>query len=127
KDRQILRLNFLSATDLRNSDLTALFLHGSQRYLFAPQDRAQSFAIIRDAFADNDLVQSVAAFENIRRHGCKLQSGLSVLHVWSGTNRSGLSVRTRMLLLTICRVQARTTIDQLAQFVYVGRALHGGV
>src|SRR5689334_12933092 len=58
---------------------------------------------------------------------CKLQSGLSVWHVWSTTNRSGLSIRTRMRLLSIGRVQSGAPIDQLAQLIHVRRTLHGGI
>src|ERR1700752_233121 len=56
KDRQVFRLNLLASTDFRNTDLATLFLNGSQRYLFAPQNLTQCFAIVRDAFADNDLI-----------------------------------------------------------------------
>jgi hypothetical protein len=38
--------------------------------LLASQNLTQRFTIVGDAFTDDDLVQSVAAFENIRGHGC---------------------------------------------------------
>src|ERR1043166_8977865 len=59
KDRQVFRLDLFAAANLRNADLAALLFNRSQGHLLTPQNLAQGFAIIRDSFADNDLVQSV--------------------------------------------------------------------
>src|SRR5437660_160485 len=56
EDRKILGLDLFSATDLRDPDLASLLLNGCERDLLASQDLSQSFAIVRDAFADDDFV-----------------------------------------------------------------------
>src|SRR6185503_4184323 len=124
KHRQVFRLNFPAAANLRNADLATLLLDGSKSHLLASQNLTQRFTIVGDTFADHDLVQSVAPFENIRRHSCKLR--LSV-DVGSDTNWSALCVRTRVWFPTVARVDAGATIDQLAQLVDVRRTLHGGI
>src|SRR6185503_6412436 len=108
KNRQVFRFNFLAATNLRNADLATLLLDGGEGHLLASQNLTQCFTIVRDAFADDDLVQSVAAFENKSRHSCKLQNGLSV-YVWSDTNGSALCVRARVRLRSVARVDAGAT------------------
>src|SRR5688572_11756907 len=93
--RQVLRLYFLAAADLGNSDFASLFFDGRQRHLFAAQDLSQGFAIVGNAFADDDFVQSVASFKDVGWHGSELPQWL-LSYVWSLTNRPGLSIRTRV-------------------------------
>src|SRR5687767_1476370 len=71
--RQVFRLYFLASTDLRNADLAALLFDGRKRNLLAPQNLTKRFAVIGDAFADHDFVQSVAAFEDVRWHNYQLR------------------------------------------------------
>ena len=110
-----------------NADFAALFLDGSQRDLLAPKNLTQGFAIVGDAFADDDLVQSVAAFENVSRHSCELQSVLYLLTCRSSANRSGLGIRARVLFAAVAGIESRTAIDQFSQFVDVRRTLQRSV
>src|SRR4030095_13881731 len=93
-------LNLLASANFRNTDLAALLFDRSQRHLLASKDLSQGFAIVCDAFADNDFIQSVAAFENIGWHDCGLQKLRSVHRLarysWPRANRAGLCVRTGM-------------------------------
>src|SRR5712664_4087488 len=95
EDRQVLRIDFAAAHQLRDSDLSALLFHRSQSHLFATQDLLQRLAVVGDALARHDLVHPVATFKNV---GCQFSrwasvkvptgsSGKSLLSLWSYSTR----------------------------------------
>ena len=69
EDGEVLGLDSLRPADLGDADLAPLLLDGRERDLLAAQDLAQRLAVLRDALADDDLVEPVAAFEDVSGHG----------------------------------------------------------
>src|SRR6266851_852655 len=84
EDRQVLRIDFAAAHQLRDSDLSTLLFHRSQSHLFATQDLPQRLSVVGDALARHDLVHPVATFKNVGWH-------FSALRFWVFRVRSQFS------------------------------------
>src|SRR6185369_16923380 len=112
----------LSSANFWNASLPTFFLDGRECDLLFAQNLTKGFAIVCDTLADNDLVQSVAAFENVGRHKGELQRLDLSLHRWTAANGAGLGIWTWVLFIgQRARVETSAAIDQFTQLINIRR------